>query len=156
MTQVPTAPIHVRAAREADIDAIEPLVRQFHARIGSEAAIDNVLTVLKRYVEGQGCVSVAEPGAIPCGYACASFQMRTDAGGEVMNVIELFVDEPWRNRGVARKLLQCLVSVAESRGVKRVVAEVHEGNAAIERVLEAAGFEPERRTIWSRDSGPAE
>jgi RimJ/RimL family protein N-acetyltransferase len=45
-------------------------------------------------------------------------------------------------------LLNALLGIARQRNIRRVTCQVHPGNAAIERALEACGFDPERRTIW--------
>jgi GNAT superfamily N-acetyltransferase len=65
------------------------------------------------------------------------------------DLVELFVEHSWRNRGVGRSLLEKLVEHARSRGIRRFTSQVHPGNAAIERALETCGFDPERRTLWA-------
>ena len=49
---------------------------------------------------------------------------------------------------VGGSLIVALLENAKQRGIRRVSAEVHPGNSAIERTLESSGFDPERRTLW--------
>ena len=65
-----------------------------------------------------------------------------------MDIVALFVSPQWRSKGVGGSLIASLLENARQRGIRRVSAEVHPGNSAIERTLEASGFEPERRTLW--------
>ena len=95
-----------------------------------------------------GLIVVAETNGTLCGYAYASYEWRTEFRGETMDIVALFVSPQWRSKGVGRSLIASLLENARHRGIRRVSAEVHPGNSAIERTLEASGFEPERRTLW--------
>jgi GNAT superfamily N-acetyltransferase len=97
-----------------------------------------------------GVVVVAEHRSGICAYAYASYDWRSEFGGETMHCVELFVEQAWRNKGVAGSLLATLIETARERGIRRICAEVHPGNSTIERILEASGFDPEHRTVWSR------
>jgi GNAT superfamily N-acetyltransferase len=97
-----------------------------------------------------GVVVVAEHKAGICAYAYASFEWRSEFGGETMHCVELFVEQAWRNKGVAGSLLASLIETARERGIHRISAEVHPGNATIERILDSNGFDPEHRTVWGR------
>jgi GNAT superfamily N-acetyltransferase len=65
-----------------------------------------------------------------------------------MDIVALFVAPQWRGKGVGSGLVGSLLQNAKQRGIRRVSAEVHPGNSAIERTLESCGFDPERRTLW--------
>lgn len=97
----------------------------------------------------RGLVIVAESskGSL-CGYAYASYEWRVEFHGETMDIVALFVSPQWRGKGVGSALITTLLDNARQRGIRRISAEVHPGNAAIERILEATGFDPERRTLW--------
>jgi GNAT superfamily N-acetyltransferase len=97
-----------------------------------------------------GIVVVAEHKNGICAYGYGAFEWRSEFGGETMHCVELFVEQAWRQRGVAGSLLASLIDVASQRGIYRISAEVHPGNATIERILEASGFDPEHRTVWGR------
>ena len=97
----------------------------------------------------RGLVVVAEnnKGTL-CGYAYASYEWRAEFCGETMDIVALFVAPQWRGKGVGSALITSLLANAKQRGIRRISAEVHPGNAAIERTLESNGFDPERRTLW--------
>jgi GNAT superfamily N-acetyltransferase len=95
-----------------------------------------------------GRIVVAESKDALCGYAYASYEWRAEFRGETMDIVALFVSPQWRSKGVGGSLVAALVETARQRGIRRVSAEVHPGNAAIERTLESSGFDPERRTLW--------
>jgi GNAT superfamily N-acetyltransferase len=95
-----------------------------------------------------GLVVVAESKGALCGYAYASYEWRAEFRGETMDIVALFVSPQWRSKGVGRNLIAALLENARQRGIRRISAEVHPGNAAIERTLESSGFDPERRTLW--------
>jgi GNAT superfamily N-acetyltransferase len=92
---------------------------------------------------------VAEHETGLCGFAYACHEWRSEYGGETMDLVEMFVEHSWRNRGVGRTLLEELIAHARSRGIRRFTSQVHPGNAAVERALETCGFDPERRTLWA-------
>jgi GNAT superfamily N-acetyltransferase len=96
-----------------------------------------------------GVILVAEHGGRVCGFAYASYEWRSEYGGETMDLVEMFVEHSSRNRGVGQALLQGLVGHARSRGIRRLTAQLHPGNSAIEHALETCGFDPERRTLWA-------
>lgn len=97
-----------------------------------------------------GIVVVAKHKTGICAYAYASYEWRSEFGGETLHCVELYVEPAWRNKGVASRLLATLIDTAKERGIRRISAEVHPGNSTIERILESCGFDPEHRTIWAR------
>jgi GNAT superfamily N-acetyltransferase len=98
-----------------------------------------------------GVIFVAEHKEGVCAYAYASYEWRSEFGGESMHCVELFVDQAWRRKGVGASLVAALVENARGRGIRRVAADVHQGNATMEKILESSGFDPEHRTIWGLD-----
>ena len=95
-----------------------------------------------------GIILVAEHTEGLCGFAYGTFEWRAEFGGETMDLVELFVESSWRNRGVGRTLLDSLISQARTRNISHFTCQVHPGNSAVERVLESSGFDPQRRTVW--------
>lgn len=84
-----------------------------------------------------------------CGFAYASYEWRSEFGGETMELVEMFVEQAVRSAGVGRSLLNALIVCGRERGIHRFSCQVHPGNSAIERALESCGLDPERRTVWS-------
>ena len=84
-----------------------------------------------------------------CGFAYASYEWRSEFGGETMELVEMFVEQAARSAGVGRSLLNALIVCGRERDIHRFSCQVHPGNSAIERALESCGLDPERRTVWS-------
>jgi GNAT superfamily N-acetyltransferase len=141
----------IRPAEGRDMDRMcefaEELLHKWDARTTAQDA----RRVYQRILSAPelGVILVAENDGAVCGFAYAALGWRSEYGGETLDLVEMFVDQPLRNRGIGRLLLEGLVGFARRRGIRRFTCQVHPGNAAIERALEACGFDPERRTLWA-------
>ena len=124
----------------------EEFLLKMHARSGAKDARQVFQHVLKH--PDDGIIIVAEHKDGICAYAYASYEWRSEFGGQTMHCVELFVQQAWRNKGVGASLVASLLETARQRGIRRVCAEVHQGNATMERILESSGFDPEHRTVW--------
>ena len=146
-----TPAVTIRPARTEDVSRIcefaEELLQKWDARTTARDAQRVYDRVLQSPELGVILVAVHESGI--CGFAYACHEWRSEYGGETMDLVEMFVEHSWRNRGVGRTLLEALVAYAKGRGVRRFTSQVHPGNAAIERALDLCGFDPERRTLWA-------
>ena len=152
-SRVPTVSVHpfqIRAAASQDMDQLCGLASELLANIRAEGTADDARRVFEHIMNSAdlGIIVVAETKGALCGYAYASYEWRAEFGGETMDIIALFVSPQWRSKGVGGSLIVALLENAKQRGIRRVSAEVHPGNSAIERTLESSGFDPERRTLW--------
>jgi GNAT superfamily N-acetyltransferase len=148
---VSARPFQIRAASLQDIDKICELASQLLSNIRAEGTIDDARRVFQHIMNStdRGLIVVAENNAGAfCGYAYASYEWRAEFCGETMDIVALFVAPQWRGKGVGSGLIASLLQNAKTRGIRRISAEVHPGNASIERTLESGGFDPERRTLW--------
>ena len=148
---VSVQPFQVRQALPQDMDQLCELASDLLMNIRAEGNVEDARRVFEHIMNSadRGLVAVAETnrGSL-CGYAYASYEWRAEFCGETMDIVALFVSGQWRGKGVGRALIATLLDNARQRGIRRISAEVHPGNAAIERILEACGFDPERRTLW--------
>ncbi|PYS53762.1 MAG: hypothetical protein DMG13_11405 [Acidobacteria bacterium] len=140
----------VRPATPQDMDGLCELAGQLLLQIHAEGTTKDAQRIFERMMKSSdlGIVLVAEHTTGLCGYTYAVYEWRAEFGGETMDVVALFVAQPWRSKGVGRSLVAALLEKARERGIHRISAEVHPGNFAIERTLESSGFDPERRTLW--------
>jgi GNAT superfamily N-acetyltransferase len=151
VSSVNIRPFQIRAAGSQDMDQLCELASQLLTNIRAEGTIEDARRVFEHIMKSadRGLVVVAENNkGMLCGYAYASFEWRAEFCGETMDIVALFVAPQWRGKGVGSGLIASLLENAKQRGIRRVSAEVHPGNAAIERTLESCGFDPERRTLW--------
>jgi GNAT superfamily N-acetyltransferase len=140
----------VRIATIEDVDQLCELASELLANIHAEDTSRGVRRVFEQIMNSgdRKFVVVTESEGTLCGYAYASYEWRAEFCGETMNIVALFVAPHWRHKGVGRALIASLLQKARQRGIRRIRAEVHSGNPAVERILESSGFEPERRTLW--------
>ena len=150
MASTSPSPYRIRTATVADMDKLCELAEQLLLQIHAAGTVKDARRVFERVMKSSdlGVVLVAEHKTGLCGYAYAGFPWRSEFGGEIMDIIAVFTADKWRGKGVGRSLVSALLDVARQRGIRRVCSEVHPGNAAVERTLEASGFDPERRTLW--------
>jgi amino-acid N-acetyltransferase len=150
MASTSPSPYRIRPATAADMDKLCELAAQLLAQIRAQGTAKDARRVFERIMKSSdlGIIIVAEHKTGLCGYAYASYPWRSEFGGETMEIIAVFTADEWRGKGVGRSLVSALLDIARQKGIRRVSCEVHPGNAAVERTLEAAGFDPERRTLW--------
>jgi GNAT superfamily N-acetyltransferase len=133
------------------MDQLCELAGQLLMNIRAEGTTEDARRVFQHIMNdvdrGLIVVGVNNKGVL-CGYAYASYEWRAEFGGETMDIVALFVAPQMRGKGVGSGLIAALLENAKQRDIRRVSAEVHPGNAAIERTLEHCGFDPERRTLW--------
>ena len=132
------------------MDQLCGLASELLMNIRAEGTADHARRVFEHIMNSAdlGSVVVAESKGTLCGYAYASYEWRAEFCGETMDIVALFVSPQWRSKGVGGRLIAALLDNSRQRGIRRVSAEVHPGNSAIERTLESSAFDPERRTLW--------
>ena len=122
------ADVHVRPADRDDLPAIEALELAVFARATGTAALRE-----PPGPERPRCW-VAVAGGVVVGFLSAIV-----VAGEI-EIHDLAVDVGRRRRGVARKVLDEVLSAAAENGVERAVLEVGEQNHAARALYEEAGF----------------
>ena len=78
---------------------------------------------------------LAEEGGQVCGYACLFTLFET---ADLMNIA---VDEPFRGRGIACRLIEALHEKAKELGAERVMLEVRVSNAPAIALYQKYGYE---------------
>jgi GNAT superfamily N-acetyltransferase len=160
MKALHTATVEVRPAAQQDLEVICTFVEELLVKWEARATRRDARRVYEHIMTAPdlGVVLVAEAIALPvaedpkprlCGFAYASYEWRSEFGGETMELVEMFVEPSSRSAGVGRTLLNALIVRGRERGIHRFSCQVHPGNSAIERALESCGLDPERRTVWS-------
>jgi GNAT superfamily N-acetyltransferase len=162
MRAIPSAAVEIRPAGTQDIDKMCEFVEELLVKWDARATKRDAQRVYEHVMKSPdlGIILVAETlGVDPnnsegrkaglCGFAYASYEWRSEFGGETMELVEMFVEQAVRSSGVGRRLLNELIVCGRERGIHRFSCQVHPGNSAIERALESCGLDPERRTVWS-------
>ncbi len=148
--RAPNRLFNIRPATMADVPRLCEFAEEFLIKMHAKGTGKDALKVFQYVIKhpDTGLINVAEHKAGICAYAYAAYQWRSEFSGESMDIVELFVEQSWRNKGVAASLIASLLENAKHRGIRHISAQVHPGNAAIERILESAGLDPEHRTVW--------
>lgn len=83
------------------------------------------------------CYIFEEEGQ-PCGFALLSKTFSQEAGGVSVTIEELFIDEPYRGRGLATAFFDDLKA---QPGIARLRIEVEDDNEGAKRLYRRMGFE---------------
>ena len=78
----------------------------------------------------------------PVGFANCFQGFSTFSCAPLLNIHDIAVEEAYRGRGIAAKLLDEIASVASERGCCKVTLEVLTGNVTAKSVYLRAGFRP--------------
>lgn len=107
----------------------EPLAEDVKARLPSDLAKRPTSLVL-----------LARIGGVPAGAAVCFEGYSTFAAAPLLNLHDFVVAPSFRGRGVARLLLERVVSEARGRGCCKVTLEVLSNNHRAKAIYAAAGF----------------
>ena len=118
-----------RAATPADSEAISILERECLVPPWTRVIIDNLLSDKKYF-----CIVITIDNKI-IGHVIA---WNVGDDGEIDR---LAIAHNWRRRGLGARLLDDLVSIALSRGVRQLFLEVREDNIAAQQLYLGRGFE---------------
>jgi ribosomal protein S18 acetylase RimI-like enzyme len=140
---VPKAAYHVRPAVPADVPALLRLKRQLAIQEKAEVAL--------RATEGdwlrdgfgpraQFTAFVAEQASAVIGMVTASERYYTSWAGCTLYIQDIYVDPPYRGRGMGAALLGCVAALALARGSPVVELAVRADNPA-RRLYRRVGFQ---------------
>jgi GNAT superfamily N-acetyltransferase len=150
MRAMKSAGINIRAAEVSDLETLSTFAADLLLKWDARATRKDAFKVYERVLKNPalGIIIVAEQNAALHGFVYACSSWRAEFAGETLDLVEMFVEQSHRHKGVGRTLLDGLIAHARQRNIHRITCQVHPGNSAIERALESAGFDPERRTLW--------
>jgi ribosomal protein S18 acetylase RimI-like enzyme len=135
----------VRLAEPAEAPAVAALLAAFRDWYGrdqpSEAAMLEAVQQIMETERAEYLIA-ADP---PAGVAQLRFRHSVWTGTDDCWLEDLFVLEEARGAGWGRALLDACVERARAHGCKRIELDVDEGNAAAQRLYEAAGFKSSKR-----------
>ena len=119
----------------------EALVEALAEREPRTALLDDPGTIL---------LVALEDGA-PVGFVLAYELQRRHGHAVTLCIYEIGVDEGFRRRGIARRLLRELEALARERGVAEAFVLTDADNAPAMRLYEAAGGTAEEVVMWDFD-----
>ncbi|HXC56744.1 MAG TPA: GNAT family N-acetyltransferase [Rhizomicrobium sp.] len=137
-----------RPAALSFIDGLQAFEKRFEANRRLDAAVAaEYFTVLSaRLARNDGLVRLAEADGGAIGWIAAVIEDNdvyvVDAERTIGYIVELFVVEAWRGRGVGRALIAAAEDWARRRGVATMLIGVIPDNARAAAVYRRAGFAP--------------
>lgn len=113
-----------------------------------EADLDTVLRI-EREVHGHPWTLGNFSDALRSGYQCKVFELdKGMAGYAVMmlavdeaELLDIAIDKAHQRKGIGRKLLEAMLSLARHENMRRMVLEVRASNQAAIALYRASGFE---------------
>lgn len=147
----------VRFAEEKDLDIINELRKQvndihvegrpdlFKAGFGSE-----IRDFAKVILNGENSdIIVAERNGVICGMVCVDYVNKPETpyskARSFYHVQEIAVDKHFRRQGVAKELLDFMVTDARKRKLEKIELDVWEFNDSAIEFYQAVGFRQTRR-----------
>lgn len=146
--------LEVRPGTQADLawllpaaarSALEQTVPRERLATWAETLAPRVEGLLRAALVQPGALLlVAAAAGVPVGYALACLQPNPLTGQAEGILVDLFVEPPWRRRGVARQLLAALEAGTRVRGARALAlpASLYAGPAL--RLATGLGYWPER------------
>jgi ribosomal protein S18 acetylase RimI-like enzyme len=141
----------MRRAAPADLEALLPLVADFHAHerlattpAGRRAAVARLLREPQR-----GCVVLAETPAL-VGYGVLVLGYSIEFGGIDAFVDELYVAPAHRGKGLGSRLLDALEDAARRGGAVAVHLEVDDDNGRAQSLYARRGYALHARRLMTR------
>lgn len=132
----------VRAATPADRAACARMLTARLVEDGRAVDEDGVTRAVELALS-QGAAAwlvVALVAGLPAGVLLANPIVSVAQGGAALGIEELFVAPEWRRRGIARALLDYVLSEARLNGLRAATIEVAPGNEAAVALVARLGF----------------
>jgi GNAT superfamily N-acetyltransferase len=98
----------------------------------------------------RGRIWLIETDGETAGYMVLTVCFSLEFGGRFGLLDEIFVDEPWRGRGLGTEALQFAADWCRERGMQALRLEVWTGNTSAIRLYQRAGFALEERHLMTR------
>lgn len=141
----------LRRATPADLEALLPLVAEFHAHEGLDTTPEGRRAAMGRLLREpqRGRVVLLErPGL--AGYGVAVLGYSIEFGGIDAFVDELYVRPGHRGKGLGTQLLERLEAEAREAGAAAVHLEVADANAKAQRLYGRRGYRLHDRRLMTR------
>lgn len=138
-------PVAIRPSTPRDADAVGHMAAEFQAylhSLGDKTEFDWGASKYLRDGFGdnpafEGLVAETESDVV--GYLLYHFGYDTERGQRLICIIDLYVREAFRRRGIAAALMKRAAEIGRSRGAEAMCWSVYEPNAVALRFYEALG-----------------
>lgn len=128
---------------QSKVHLIDLMVKQLHAD-GSGADVSHVVTALDRvFRPGRRAVLFVwrDQDGLPGAFAFGNVGSGLETGSDYLWLNELYVDHPFRRRGLASRMLTFVRDWAEENGIACIACVTGAKNLPAQELYEANGFE---------------
>lgn len=136
--------IEFRKFEEKDRDTFFSMVKKFYAppAVLHFPSDEVMMSSFDESLKDNGFVYgyIFEADKKPVGYAVASMKFETEVGGLAVWIEELFVEEEFRSKGIAKEFFEFLKNEFAGK-IRRIRLEVGEDNLGAIRLYKNLGFE---------------
>ena len=147
-------PVDFRLAREADIPDILAMMERFYAFFGDPFRPEteaNLFDFLRHPEYGRLWLVHPHREALrPIGYLVLAFGFSFEFGGRDAFLDELWLEEPWRGKGLGRQALDFLTDQAKALGIHAIHLEVLPHNEQALKLYQSYGFQLHERYLMTR------
>jgi GNAT superfamily N-acetyltransferase len=98
----------------------------------------------------RGAILLAWENQRAIGVAAVSFAFPVEVGARTAWIEELYVEPPFRDRGIGTALLKSALEIIEAAGAVTVDLEIVSGHERVERLYTRFGFQRMPRAHWTR------
>jgi ribosomal protein S18 acetylase RimI-like enzyme len=141
VTSPPPAPMSVREAREADLDAVGRLLYDFNREFDEPAPRPDELAIRVGELLAGGDTGVVVAGDDPVGLALMRFRLSLWGRGLECYLAELYVVPALRGHGIGRALMEAAMDLARARGADYMDLGTAETDVAARHLYESLGFD---------------
>lgn len=145
-----TEHIHIRAATPGDAERVGQLAREFADYLrglgdSGEFRFDAAAYLRDGFGPHPAFAGlVAEGGGEVVGYLLYHPGYDTDLGIRLLHVVDLYVEGPWRGRGVGRELMRAAAEVGREQNAGALTWSVYSRNDLARGFYERLGARPVR------------
>jgi len=136
----------------ADLPALTALVRAYHDYDRHPFDEPVILAALQQLCDGTAyarCFFIHLDGA-RIGYVSASYGFSIEVGGLDFFLDEFFLEEPWRGRGLGRRVLAMIEDEVRRLGGLRLCLEAELHNPRAAQLYATSGYEEHERRLLSK------
>jgi ribosomal protein S18 acetylase RimI-like enzyme len=136
----------IRRATIADADAVLPLVRSYRVFYEQQPNAEREREFIEQHLRNASSVLyLAQSGGVPAAFMQMFKTYSTVHLSNAWILEDLFVAPDYRNRGIARALLERAIEHAREDGACGMFLETAVTNIAAQRLYESAGWTKEAR-----------
>lgn len=144
--------VQFRPATTADLDALLPLVEEFHGleKLPFDSQMDREVLLQLLIDNRLGQIILAVWEGETAGYTIITFGFSVEFRGRDAFIDELFVRPHLQGRGIGTRLLELAAEGCRAAGVKALHLEVDHTNSRAQALYTQFGFKDNQRYLLTR------